>query len=78
MANHDNSCPPGYLASAQELASRYRCEFVDSRNVKLKSDILGRLPAHLMFRYSFLSPEEMRDGRLAIAVVDPGRLDVAR
>lgn len=74
MNDCDNSGSAGDIAKAQELASRYRCDFVDLRNVNFNWDICGRLPAHLMFQYSFVPLEEMQDGRLAIALADPSRL----
>lgn len=72
--HRDNSGPAGDIAKAQELASRYRCDFVDLRNVQLNLDIFGRVPAHLMFRYRFVPLEEMHGGRLAIAIADPSQL----
>ncbi len=74
MNDCDNSGPADEIAKAQELASRYRCDFVDLRSVRLNLDIFGRVPANLMFRYSFVPLEEMHDGRLAIAVADPSQL----
>ena len=77
MNDIDNSGPADEVEKAQELASRYRCDFVDLRCVKLNLDIFGRIPANLMFRYRFVPLDEMHDGRLAIAIADPSRLRLA-
>jgi hypothetical protein len=74
MNDRDSFVPDDDIAKAQELASRYRCEFVDLRNVELKLEIFRRVPADLIFRYSFVPLEEMDDGRLAIAIADPAQL----
>ena len=62
------------LAKAQDLALRYRCEFVDLHNFQLPPDIFKKVSVHLMFRYNFVPLEEMRDGRIAIALADPSQL----
>lgn len=69
---HDPSA--GDIARAQELARRYGCEFVELRDFKLNPDFLKRVPAELMFRYNFLPIEEVRDGRIAVALSDPSQL----
>ena len=74
MNTGDNSEPSDDITKAQELASRYRCDFVDLRNVKLNVDIFGRVPPALTFRHCFVPLEEMHDGRLAIAIADPSQL----
>lgn len=74
MNDSDDSSHSDDVVRAQELARRYRCEFVDLRNFRLNLDILKRVPAELMFRYNFLPLEEMHDGRLAVAIVDPSQL----
>jgi len=58
---------------AQDLARRYRCEFLDLRNTHLQPDLFKKVPVDLMFRYNFV-PLEERDGRLAIAIADPSQL----
>ena len=58
---------------AQDLARRYRCEFLDLRNTHLQPDLFKKVPVDMMFRYSFV-PLEERDGRLAIAIADPSQL----
>jgi len=58
---------------AQDLARRYRCEFLDLRNTHLQPDLFKKVPVDMMFRYNFV-PLEERDGRLAIAIADPSQL----
>ncbi len=62
------------LARAQDIARRYRCEFVDLRNFQLHHDLFKKIPVDLMFRYNFVPLEETEDGRLAIAIADPSQL----
>ena len=59
---------------AQDVARRYRCEFVDLHNFQLHHDLFKKIPVHLMFRYNFIPLEETQDGRLAIAIADPSQL----
>jgi len=75
--NGGRVAPPvqtGDLERAQDVARRYRCEFVDLRNFQLHHDLFKKIPVHLMFRYNFVPLEETRDGRLAIAIADPSQL----
>jgi len=62
------------LVKAQDVARRYRCEFVDLHNFQLHHDLFTKIPVHLMFRYNFVPLEETSDGRLAIAIADPSQL----
>jgi type IV pilus assembly protein PilB len=62
------------LEKAQDVARRYRCEFVDLHNFQLHHDLFKKIPVDLMFRYNFIPLEETRDGRLAIAIADPSQL----
>jgi type IV pilus assembly protein PilB len=62
------------LEKAQDIARRYRCEFVDLHDFQLQHDLFKTIPVHLMFRYNFIPLEETRDGRLAIAIADPSQL----
>jgi type IV pilus assembly protein PilB len=62
------------LAKAQDIARRYRCQFVDLHNFQLHHDLFKNIPVHLMFRYDFVPLEEIEDGRLAIAIADPSQL----
>jgi hypothetical protein len=69
-----NPAPGDDLARAQDVASRYGCEFVNLQNFQLQSDLLKKVPARLMFRYNFVPLTEMQDGRIAIAIADPSQL----
>ena len=62
------------LDKAQDVARRYRCEFVDLHNFQLHHDLFKKIPVHLIFRYNFIPLEETQDGRLAIAIADPSQL----
>src|SRR3981081_3399351 len=62
------------LERAQDVARRYRCEFVDLTDFQLHHELFSKLPVHLMFRYNFVPLEETPDGRLAIAIADPSQL----
>ncbi len=62
------------LAKAQDIARRYRCEFIDLHNFSLHHDLFKKIPVDLMFRYNFVPLEETEDGRLAIAIADPSQL----
>jgi type II secretory ATPase GspE/PulE/Tfp pilus assembly ATPase PilB-like protein len=59
---------------AQDIARRYRCEFVDLTGFSLHHDLFKKIPVDLMFRYHFVPLEETSDGRLAIAIADPSQL----
>ncbi len=62
------------LEKAQDVARRYRCEFVDLNNFQLHHDLFKKIPVDLMFRYNFVPLDETEDGRLAIAIADPSQL----
>jgi type IV pilus assembly protein PilB len=62
------------LERAQDVARRYRCEFVDLQSFQLHHDLFDKIPVELMFRYNFIPLEETRDGKLAIAIADPSQL----
>src|ERR1700731_56285 len=69
--------PPPHVADlekAQDVARRYRCEFVDLHNFQLHHDLFKKIPVDLMFRYNFVPLDETEDGRLAIAIADPSQL----
>jgi type IV pilus assembly protein PilB len=70
----DGAAHLGDIARAQDLARRYRCEFIDLRDFRFPLDILKKIPVKLMFRYNFLPIEETADGRLAAAFADPSQL----
>src|SRR5262245_3838375 len=59
---------------AQDVARRYRCEFVDLNGFQLQHDLFKKVPVDLMFRYNFIPLEETRDGKLCIAIADPSQL----
>ena len=59
---------------AQDIARRYRCEFVDLNDFQLQHELFKKIPVDLMFRYNFIPLEETRDGKLAIAIADPSQL----
>ncbi len=62
------------LAHAQDLARRYRCEFVDLRNFHIQHELFRKIKVDLMFRYNFVPLQETLDGRLVIAIADPSQL----
>ena len=62
------------LARAQDIARRYRCEFVDLRDFQLHHDLFSKIDPRLMFRYNFVPLEETLEGKLAIAIADPSQL----
>jgi hypothetical protein len=64
----------GDVARAQELARRYRCDYVDLHKFRVPLDILKIVPVELMFRYDFVPLEESDDGRIAAAFAEPGQL----
>ena len=72
--NAMNPLPDDDLAMARDLASRYRCDFVNLHNFQLQPRLLKKVPVDLMFRHNFVPLEEMQDGRIAIAVADPSQL----
>ena len=59
---------------AQDVARRYRCEFVDLSGFELHHELFKKIPVELMFRYNFVPLSETEDGRLAIAIADPSQL----
>ena len=62
------------MEKAQDIARRYRCQFVDLHNFQLHHDLFKKISPHLMFRYSFVPLEETEDGRLIVAIADPSQL----
>ena len=61
-------------AQAQDLARRYRCEFVDLKNFHIQHELFRKIKVDLMFRYNFVPLQETQDGRLVIAIADPSQL----
>src|SRR5437899_10618536 len=80
LANSGNGGRPAPQAraddfeKAQDIARRYRCEFIDLHNFQLHHDLFKKIPVDLMFRYNFVPLEETSDGKLAIAIADPSQL----
>jgi type II secretory ATPase GspE/PulE/Tfp pilus assembly ATPase PilB-like protein len=66
--------PANELEWAQDVARRYRCEFVNLNDFQLHHDLFKKVPVDLMFRYNFVPLEETGDGKLAIAIADPSQL----
>jgi len=62
------------LERAQDVARRYRCEFVDLTDFQLHHELFKKFSPELMFRYNFVPLEETPDGKLAIAIADPSQL----
>jgi type IV pilus assembly protein PilB len=62
------------LERAQDVARRYRCDFIDLTNYELHHELFKKIPVELMFRYNFVPLEETGEGRLAIAIADPSQL----
>jgi len=62
------------IERGQDLARRYRCEFVDLKNFHIQHELFRKIPVDLMFRYNFVPLEDKDDGRLLIAIADPSQL----
>ncbi len=62
------------MEHAQELARRYRCEFVDLKSFHIQHELFRKIKVDLMFRYNFVPLHETQDGRLVIAIADPSQL----
>src|ERR1700757_3077545 len=62
------------IVHGQDLARRYRCEFVDLKNFHIQHDLFRKIKVDYMFRYNFVPLEELADGRLVIAIADPSQL----
>jgi type IV pilus assembly protein PilB len=58
------------LAQAQQLASRYRLEFVEMATFRIDQSLFRSIPADLMLRYGFV-PYRREGKALAIVVSDP-------
>jgi type II secretory ATPase GspE/PulE/Tfp pilus assembly ATPase PilB-like protein len=67
--------PADEVAQAKTLATRYRCEFVDLREVRIDHDLFHSVPVDLMFRYNFV-PINSQNGHLDIALADPRNLNL--
>jgi type IV pilus assembly protein PilB len=58
---------------ARRLADRYRCAFVDLREVRIDPELFRSIPADLMFRFNFV-PLEAHNNALVVAVADPSQV----
>jgi len=67
--------PVEEIAQAKTAATRYRCEFVDLREVRIDHDLFHSVPVDLMFRYNFV-PIHAENGHLDIALADPRNLNL--
>jgi type II secretory ATPase GspE/PulE/Tfp pilus assembly ATPase PilB-like protein len=67
--------PAEEIAQAKTLATRYRCDFVDLREVRIDHDLFHSVPVDLMFRYNFV-PINSQNGHLDIALADPRNLNL--
>ncbi|MBV9769628.1 MAG: type II/IV secretion system protein [Bryobacterales bacterium] len=67
--------PGEEIAHAKTLATRYRCDFVDLREVRIDHDLFHSVPVDLMFRYNFV-PIHAQNGHLDIALADPRNLNL--
>jgi hypothetical protein len=69
--------PNQELEKAQDVARRYRCQFVDLHNFQLHHELFKKIPVHLMFRYNFVPLEETEDGRGSQSIDDDRRDQLA-
>src|SRR5581483_93440 len=67
--------PSEEIAQAKNLAARYRCDFVDLKEVRIDHDLFHSVPVDLMFRYNFV-PINAQNGHLDIALADPRNLNL--
>jgi type IV pilus assembly protein PilB len=67
--------PADEIAQAKTLATRYRCDFVDLREVRIDHELFHSVPVDLMFRYNFV-PIQSQNGHLDIALADPRNLNL--
>src|SRR6202050_2597718 len=61
------------LERAQDVARRYRCEFVDLADFQLHHELFKKVSPELLSRYKFVEWEKTADGKLAIASADPSQ-----
>lgn len=60
---------------ARAVAARYRCDFVDLKEVRIDHELFSEVPVDLMFRYNFV-PLQSQNGSLDIALADPKNLNL--
>ncbi|HEY7212094.1 MAG TPA: GspE/PulE family protein [Bryobacteraceae bacterium] len=65
--------PAAEAEQAQQVARRYRCDFVDLKTTKIDHELFRTVPVDLMFRYHFV-PLESHNGTLEIALADPRQI----
>ncbi len=63
------------MDQARSVAARYRCEFVDLKEIRIDHELFSSVPVDLMFRYNFV-PLHAQNGSLDIAVADPKNLNL--
>src|SRR6266704_33579 len=63
------------LATARQLAERYRYEFVALKGAHLDLHLFHTIQADLMFRYNFV-PLRLEGSALVVAMADPSDLVV--
>ncbi|BDC52626.1 type II secretion system ATPase PulE [Bryobacterales bacterium F-183] len=63
------------MEAARKLAERYRCDFVDLKEIRIDHDLFSSVPVDLMFRYNFV-PLHAQNGSLDIALADPKNLNL--
>ena len=60
-------------ATAEAIAQRYCCEFVDLKTTAIDHELFRTIPVDLMFRYHFV-PLQALNGTLDIALSDPRQI----
>jgi type IV pilus assembly protein PilB len=68
--------PQQEIDQARQAASRYRCEFVDLKSIRIDPDLFHSVPVDLMFRYNFVPLAAANGTTLDIAVADPRNLNL--
>ncbi len=67
--------PAQEIAAARAAATRYFCDFVDLKEVRIDHELFKTVPVDLMFRYNFV-PIHAANGSLEIAIADPRNLNM--
>ena len=68
--------PQQEIDQARQAATRYRCEFVDLKSIRIDPDLFHSVPVDLMFRYNFVPLAAVNGTTLDIAVADPRNLNL--
>jgi type IV pilus assembly protein PilB len=74
VGGHGGLATADEVQHGQDLARRYRCEFIDLKNFHIQHELFRKVPVDLMFRYNFVPLEDKPDGRMVIAMADPSQL----